>query len=137
MDRKILIPIGITGIVGIHAVLLAVGINFVFTDVKAYLTAGGAIYVSAILGSIAALLSGFGIQVGPLSWRTFGALAYILFAVPVITSWLVIDASGYAAVPAQAYPLLVVSGAGLLVAIGIDIALDTGWFLSLESNTKT
>lgn len=133
MKNDMLVPIGTISLVGIHAVLLALGFSVPPTDLGAFTSPAGATYASAALGSLALIGGGAGCSPGPFTWRGLTALGYVLLSVPLVTSAAYVD-------PAQGYVIqagwlaAVGCSVALLLSMAADVAFDSRHIVTFESS---
>lgn len=131
MERNVLVPIGLLGLAVSAA---AVG---VFGPRAALASTSGALLLAGlVLASACAVAAGYGVGVGPVSWRTFAGLSYVLFGTIIGFSATGVDLAGHSYMPPLVFYAVVVLSVVTMVAIGVDVALDRRSIVELSEPTS-
>lgn len=134
VDKKVLVLVGISVFVSMHGVLLATGIP-VPPTADSFTTLPGLLYLSAVLGSISFVAAGYGTGIGPVRWRHLAGLGYVLLAVPLAASPTFVNAADQAYGGEYTFVALAGLSTLLLLAMAVDISLDSRVIMTLESGS--
>lgn len=130
MDRRFFTLVGAVALLAALTLLLAFGVDTIAHDAM-----NAVVFAAFALGGVCAILAGQGIDVGPVSWRVFGGATYFLLSVAMLEPILAPDAGTYATFPSLASGLVGVLAITLLVAMGVDVVLDSGRLVRVEPRT--
>lgn len=130
MDRKIFVRFGLLDLVLVSAILALFGIEVALSN-----SFVGVFLGLFVAGGVASLLAGYGVSIGPISWRSFAAASYVLTMVPTVVLSAQAGIGEDAAFPAPIVAGTLAITAVLFVAIAVDIALDTGVVVTIEPRT--
>lgn len=127
MDKRTFVIIGFVDLAVSQSLLYLFGIDAVLeTPLNICLFAG------LLISGIFALLGGFGINIGPLSWRGFAGASYLFIAALIVATFLFVDVLSYSQVPRSVFGVFVLVSTVTLLAIGTDIALNRQQIVKIQ-----
>ena len=127
MDKRTFVVVGFVDLAVSQSLLYLFGIDAILeTPLNICLYAG------LLLSGIFALLGGFGISIGPLSWRGFAGASYLFISALIAATFLFVDVLSYSQVPRPVFGVFVLVSTVTLLAIGADIALNRQQIVELQ-----